>query len=52
MWQNANSVLSNITNNYENTRGFDGLEKRKPMEELIEEETRNNYSEEEDMNKD
>lgn len=52
MWQNTNSVLSNITNSYENTRGFDGLEKKKPAEDFIEEETRNNYSEEEDMNKD
>ncbi|CAD8211690.1 unnamed protein product [Paramecium octaurelia] len=51
MWQNANSLLSNITNSQENTRGFDCLEKKQAVEEVLEEETRNNYSEEEDMNK-
>ncbi|CAD8124806.1 unnamed protein product [Paramecium sonneborni] len=50
MWQNANSVLSNITNSYENTRGYDCLQKKKAVDEQIDEETRNNYSEEEDMN--
>ncbi|CAD8125942.1 unnamed protein product [Paramecium sonneborni] len=50
MWQNANSVLSIITNTYENTQVVDCLNKKHQAQNLIEEETRNTYSEDEDFN--
>ncbi|CAK78324.1 unnamed protein product (macronuclear) [Paramecium tetraurelia] len=50
MWQTANSVLSIITNTYENTRGVECLDKKPQIQDPIEEETRNNYSENEDFN--